>query len=168
VALVAASAAECKVTHQSANGFAVSHSSEVEAKPAVIWARLAHPEDWWNKSHSWSGDAANLSLSLKKGGCFCERLKGSGFVEHARLIHLAPPKMLRLSGALGPLQGEALVGTLTVTIAAIDAKRSRISFDYVVGGFARFPLDSIAPAVDGVIGEQHQRLVRLVTSGKAE
>ena len=76
--------------------------------------------------------------------------------------------MLRLSGALGPLQGEALAGTLTVTITAIDARRSKISFDYVVGGFARFPLDSIAPAVDGVIGEQHSRLVRLVSTGKAE
>ena len=140
----------------------------MEAAPAVIWAKLAHPENWWNKSHSWSGDSANLSLSLKKGGCFCERLPGGGFVEHARVIHLAARRMLRLSGALGPLQGEALAGTLTVTITAIDARRSKISFDYVVGGFARFPLDSIAPAVDGVIGEQHSRLVRLVSTGKAE
>jgi hypothetical protein len=168
VVLAITSAAESKVTHQSATGFAVSHSSEVEATPAALWAKLAHPEDWWNKSHSWSGDAANLSLSLQKGGCFCERLKGGGFVEHARVIHLAAPNMLRLSGALGPLQSEALVGTLTVTIAAIDAKRSKISFDYLVSGFSRFPLDTIAPAVDGVIGEQQQRLVRLVTSGKAE
>jgi hypothetical protein len=166
--LATASAAESKLTHQSATGFAVSHSSEVEATPAVIWAKLAHPEDWWNKSHSWSGNSANLSLSLKRGGCFCERLTGTGFVDHARVIHFAPRKMLRLSGALGPLQGEALSGTLTITITVLDAKRSKISFDYVVGGFARFPLDTIAPAVDGVIGEQQQRLVRLVAGGRAE
>ena len=167
-ALASASAADAKVTHQSAAGFAVSHSGEVEGAPAVIWAKLVHPEGWWNKSHSWSGDAANLSLSLKMGGCFCERLKGGGIAEHARVIHVALGRMLRLSGALGPLQGEALTGTLTVTITAIDDKRSKVSFDYVVGGFARFPLDGIAPGVDGVIGEQHQRLVRLVVTGRAE
>ena len=61
--------------------------------------------------------------------------------------------MLRLSGAFGPLQGEALSGTLTIQIKEIPTG-SLIRFDYVVGGYMRFKVGDIAPAVDGVIGEQ--------------
>lgn len=150
-----------KVVQSSAAGFAVSHTADVAATPAVIWAQLLHPENWWNGAHSWSGSAANLSLTAVPGGCFCEKLPGGGFAEHARVTHAMPDKLLRLSGALGPLQGEALVGTLTITIKSAAQGTSTVSFDYVVGGNARFALTDLAPAVDGVIGEQQRRLAQL-------
>src|SRR3546814_11495384 len=61
--------------------------------------------------------------------------------------------MLRLSGAFGPLQGEALAGTLTIQIKETPTG-SALRFDYVVGGYMRFKTADIAPAVDKVIGEQ--------------
>jgi uncharacterized protein YndB with AHSA1/START domain len=157
-----------KVAATDDRGFAIAHSGEVKATPDIVWAHLVHPETWWNKDHSWSGDAANFSMTPVAGGCFCEKLPDAGFVEHARIIYVAPSRMLRLSGALGPLQGEALTGTLTVTIKAGTSGASVVSFDYVVGGYSRFPLKEIAPAVDAVLAEQHRRLLKLVTTGKPE
>ncbi len=49
---------------------------------------------------------------------------------------------------------------LTVTLAPQD-EGTKLSWDYVVGGHARFPLTDLAPAVDGVIAEQMNRLVAL-------
>lgn len=153
--------ADAKVTDSSTNGFAIIHSAEVNAKPEAIWAQLTHPERWWSKDHSWSGNAANFSLRPVPGGCFCEKLPDAGFAEHARVIYAAPGKMLRLSGAFGPLQGEALVGTLTITIKPMASGDSLLTFNYVVGGYSRLSLTDIAPGVDGVLAEQHGRLMKL-------
>ena len=76
-----------------------------------------------------------------------------GSVQHARILFAKPNEMLRLSGALGPLQGEAVTGTLTIQIKPMDGG-SLIRFDYVVGGYMRVKVADIAPAVDGVIGQQ--------------
>ena len=74
-------------------------------------------------------------------------------MQHARILFSKPNQMLRLSGAFGPLQGEALTGTLTIQIKETPTG-SALRFDYVVGGYMRFKVGDIAPAVDKVIGEQ--------------
>lgn len=141
-------------------GFTVSHAKAVPVAPDKVWAALATPGRWWASGHSWSGDAANMTLDLRPGGCFCEIWK-DGAVEHGRVIHASRHKLLRLRGSLGPLQGEALTGTLSFSIKP-EGAGSRITAEYVVGGHARFPLRSIAPGVDGVIGEQLERLAKLL------
>jgi hypothetical protein len=70
-----------------------------------------------------------------------------------RVIHVAPGRMLRLSGGLGPLQGEAAHGTLTITLAP-TAGGTSIKFTYVVGGYMRMKPAQLAPAVDSVLGAQ--------------
>ncbi|WP_234715662.1 SRPBCC family protein [Sphingopyxis macrogoltabida] len=149
--------AAAKVIDQSEIGFTVAHTAQVAATPADVWKMLRTPDKWWSKEHSWSGDAANFWLDSQAGGCFCEKLpdtgSGLGSVQHARIVFAKPNQMLRLSGAFGPLQGEALNGTLTVQIKQTPTG-SAIRFDYVVGGYMRFKVGDIAPAVDGVIGEQ--------------
>lgn len=161
--------AQAEVTARSDQGFAVQHSARVPTDAQRTWRELVRPADWWNGAHSWSGDAANLTLDPRIGGCFCEVLppaKGerngrSGGAEHLRVIHVAPGRMLRLSGALGPLQAEAVNGTMTMTLtpAEGDAEGGTvIKFEYVVGGYMRFKTEQIAPAVDRVIGEQLGRL----------
>ncbi|MBJ7502267.1 MAG: hypothetical protein JHC57_21110, partial [Sphingopyxis sp.] len=124
---------------------------------ADVWKMLRMPQSWWSKDHSWSGDAANFWLDSQAGGCFCEKLPdsgaGVGSVQHARVLFSKPGQLLRLSGALGPLQGEALTGTLTIQIKETPTG-SALRFDYVVGGYMRFKVAEIAPAVDKVIGEQ--------------
>lgn len=157
LAAFAAAPAGAKVIDQSEIGFTVAHTAQVAATPADVWKMLRTPDKWWSKEHSWSGDAANFWLDSQAGGCFCEKLpdtgSGVGSVQHARIVFAKPNQMLRLSGAFGPLQGEALNGTLTVQIKQTPTG-SAIRFDYVVGGYMRFKVGDIAPAVDGVIGEQ--------------
>ncbi|HET6523320.1 hypothetical protein [Sphingopyxis sp.] len=149
--------AQAKVIDQGEIGFAVAHTAQVAATPADVWKMLRMPQSWWSKEHSWSGDAANFWLDSQAGGCFCEKLpdagSGVGSVQHARIVFAKPNEMLRLSGAFGPLQGEALDATLTIQIKETPTG-SALRFDYVVGGYMRFKVAEIAPAVDKVIGEQ--------------
>lgn len=154
--------ARAEVVAKAENGFVVRVAARTTAAPIDAWKTLVVPATWWSAQHTFSGDAANLTLDPVPGGCFCEKLplpkdeaKGErpGGVQHLRVVYANPYKALRLNGALGPLQSEALQGTLTITIKPMDAG-SRILFEYVVGGFMRYPVDEIAPAVDKMLSAQ--------------
>src|SRR3546814_21154092 len=82
-----------------------------------------------------------------------------GSAQHARILFAQPNQMMRLSGAFGPLQGEAVAGTLTIRIKKTGAG-SAIRFDYVVGGYMRFKVSEIAPAVARVPGQPLVRLAK--------
>ena len=164
LALASPLAAEVRST--SDIGFAVEKTVTVQALPAQVFAALTKPSLWWNSAHSWSGDARNLTLDLRAGGCFCERLpRVRGEVEHARVVHLVPDQMLRLSGALGPLQGEAVTGTLTWTLKR-DGDKTVITQSYVVGGYLRQGAKTLSAPVDGVLSEQLTRLAAYIDSHK--
>lgn len=160
--LVAVPSAHADVVSRSEAGFVVRLSSEVTAPAADAWRTVLAPAQWWQSQHTFSGDAANISLDPQVGGCFCEilpRPEGApatqkpGGVQHMRVIYIEPPRALRLSGALGPLQSEALAATMTITIKPTE-KGSRILFEYVVGGYMRYKVDEIAPAVDRMLAAQ--------------
>jgi uncharacterized protein YndB with AHSA1/START domain len=154
----AAGGASAAVSDVTAAGFAVDNEVVVGAPPSVVYAALL--EDvaiWWNPKHTYSGVSANLSIDARPGGCFCERLADRGGVEHARIIALIPSSLVRMSGALGPLQSSGLAGTLTWTLAqAADGTKAKLT--YSVGGFMHGGFDSIAPAVDAVLRDQLDRL----------
>jgi hypothetical protein len=164
--LVIATPASAEVIARTDNGFVVRDVAEVIASPEEAWKQLVAPADWWNGVHTFSGDAKNLSLDPRAGGCFCEVLPGEGEkgwlhprggVEHMRVVFVEQGKALRMTGALGPLQSEALLGTLTVTLKPLD-RGTRLTWEYVVGGYMRYKPEQIVPAVDKVIGEQLTRL----------
>lgn len=169
--LAAAAPGYGEVVESSATGFSTSASAIVAASPDVAWDELVHPARYWNGEHSWSGDAANLTMNPVAGGCFCEALPAhdghpAGSAEHMRVVQAMPGRLLRMRGALGPLQGEALAGTLSVTLEPV-AGGTKLTWEYVVGGHARFDLAGVAPAVDRVVGEQLERLAaRLGESGE--
>jgi hypothetical protein len=162
-------AAYAEIKAQGENGFNVVQIATVDAEPNVIWKRLIAPKEYWNKSHSWSGSVDGFYIDAQAGGCFCEviqekqpngKLKNIGSVEHMRVIFAHPGKVLRMQGALGPLQSEAVLGTLTVAIEpAKDKPGTLVSFSYVVGGYMRYKVRDIAPSVDKVIGEQFASLL---------
>lgn len=148
-----------ELVHSGENGFTVQHAATTKAEPAVVYRTMtAHIDQWWNPEHSWSGNAANLHMKTERGGCFCENLPGGGFAEHLRIVYLAPGSEIRFEGALGPLQTMAVQGRMTWKIKGIETG-SEVTFTYHVFGHPKGGLTAIAPAVDGVIGEQLQRLV---------
>jgi uncharacterized protein YndB with AHSA1/START domain len=152
--------AAAEVAASSNAGFVSHNEVLVAASPQSAWDALVRPADWWNGEHTYSGDAANMRIELGPGGCFCERVPASGGeIEHMRVIYIAPGSTLRMTGALGPLQSEAVTAVLTVTLAP-EGEQTRITWDYVVGGYMRMPMAELAPLVDQVIGEQ---LLRLAT-----
>jgi hypothetical protein len=141
-------------------GFSTNNSATVAATPAEAWAALIEPARYWNPDHRWGGDAAALSLEPRAGGCFCETLPNDGSVEHMRVVMVRPGQMLRLSGALGPLQSEGLAGALTWLFEPVDGG-TRITQTYSVGGHMQFEREVFGPIVDGVLREQLDRLVAL-------
>ena len=155
--------ASAEVIASSEAGFVTRATAEVPADPAATWAALIAPQNWWNKAHTFSGDSANLYLDAQGGGCFCEKLPlkdgapGSrgGSVSHMRVVYADPGKALRMVGSLGPLQSEALTGTLTITLKPVELAATgagtRIVLEYVVGGYMRYKVEDIAPAVDRVL-----------------
>ncbi len=165
----ASSPAMAEVKATSDTGFNIVHIASVKATPDEIWKRLLAPKDWWNKAHSWSGSSAGFYIDAQANGCFCElfqetgadgKLKTTGSVEHMRVIFAQPGKVLRMQGALGPLQSEAVIGTLTVAMEpAKDGTLTKVSFSYVVGGYMRYKVPEIAPAVDKVLAEQFRNLL---------
>lgn len=144
----------------SENGFATSNSATALAAPSDVWAVLVDPSRYWNPDHSFSGDSANFSLELRAGGCFCEMLPEGGSVEHMRVVMVQPNQLLRLSGALGPLQAEGLSATMSWQLEAIEGG-TRVTQTYVIGGHMRFEREALAPLVDGVVREQLERLVAI-------
>jgi hypothetical protein len=168
--LLIATPVAAEVKSQSQIGFVSSHSAEVAAKPDDVWRRLIIPKDWWTPEHSWFGKADGFYIDAQAGGCFCEtapektangQIKAGGSVEHMRVIFADPGKVLRMQGALGPLQSEAVVGTLTVAIEPLkQGDGSKLSFNYTVGGYSRFPMDKMAGAVDQVIASQFASFIK--------
>jgi hypothetical protein len=164
-----ASPAFADVKAASETGFNIIHIATVQATPDEIWKRLVAPKDYWNKSHSWSGSTVGFYIDAQANGCFCElfqetdangKVKTVGSVEHMRVIFAQPGKVLRMQGALGPLQSEAVIGTLTVAMEpAKEDGGTRVSFSYVVGGYMRYKVADIAPAVDKVLGEQFKNML---------
>ncbi len=168
--LVSAAPAAAELTRAEGDGFVSRHEVVVDASPKEVWLALISPARWWRSEHTWSGDAANLTLTPQAGGCFCETIPegdepGSftlqGSVEHMRVIQAYPELALRMQGALGPLQSEPVTGILTIAITLVDAG-TRIVWEYNVGGPMRFEGPVISKAVDGVMGAQIAALGKLL------
>jgi hypothetical protein len=158
--------ANAEVVSSSETGFVSRLVVDVPASPEEAWKALIAPATWWSSEHTYSGDSANLYLDAQATGCFCELLplpkdaaEGTrrGSVEHLHVVYADAGKVLRLTGGLGPLQSEAVGGSLTITLKSVDGG-TRIQWFYVVGGYARFKFPEMAVAVDKVLAQQVTRL----------
>ena len=159
-----AAPATAEVVSAGPHGFEIAHSINLVVPQEQAFAAFGQVRDWWSKDHTYSGDASRLSLQLRPGGCFCERLDGGGGVEHLRVAFLQPGERVVLTGALGPLLYEATTGVMDVKVEKI-AGGSRISMNYRAAGFANGGAEKLAPLVDQVLAEQMKRLRTYAAAG---
>ena len=143
------------------NGFEVRETVHVAATSDKAYAALLQPARWWGSDHTFSGSAANLVLEARAGGCWCENLPDGGSVEHLHVVYVAPGKTLRLRGALGPFQGLGADGAMTWAVKS-GANGTDISVSYTLGGYAKDGFDALSKAADRVLGEQIERLRKLI------
>jgi uncharacterized protein YndB with AHSA1/START domain len=153
--------ATAEVKSVTTNGFEVVSVATIAAPADRIYAAFGEIGRWWSPSHTFSRDAANLTLELRAGGCFCERLKDGGSVQHLQVVYAAPGEGLRLRGALGPLQVEGVDGAIAWTLKPTEGGTS-LTQSYVVGGYIRSGMEQWASRVDRVLDEQLQRLKSFV------
>ena len=154
LALSAPAAAE--IVTAGPNGFEVRETASIVAPVPQAYAAFSRIGSWWSGEHSYSGEAANLRLDLRAGGCFCERWDGNG-VEHGRVVMLMPGKLLRLDAALGPLQELAISGVINVALEEKEGTTTMV-VTHRVSGDATHKLDGLAPIVDQVNGLQFGNL----------
>ncbi len=161
--LVVAGPAAAEVKSVTPNGFEVTSTATIAAPADRVYAALGEVGHWWSPSHTFSRDAGNLSMELHAGGCFCERLKNGGSVQHLQVVYAAPGEGLRLRGALGPLQAEGVDGTLSWTLKPGEGGTT-VTSSYVLGDYIRSGMEQWAPQVDRVLDEQLQRLKSYIES----
>lgn len=162
--------ARAEVTTAAPGAFVVEAEAEVAASPEQTWRALGRLPRWWNGSHTYSGDASNLSFDARAGGCWCERWRGGQSVEHGRVVLVMEHegvRTLRILASLGPLQSMGVNGVLTYTVEP-HPNGAKITMTYRVSGDPGLALDQVAPLVDQVMMEQFGRLARFSASGSPD
>jgi len=154
-----------EVLDQSDAGFRVKNNAVVTVTADEAYNVLINDiGKWWDSSHTFSGDAHNLSIENRLGGCFCEQFPGGGGVRHLTIVNMVPGIRLRLSGGLGPLQASGVSGSLTWSFVQEEGKTS-IVLEYSVGGYFPGGLQAMAIPVDAMLNEQLQRLQNYIEHG---
>lgn len=159
------SIAAAAVADSSANGFTVKITVNIQAPPDDVYRKLVRNiGDWWSSSHTFSGDAHNLSLDDKAPGCLCERLPGGGSARHLEVVNVAPGKTLVLNGGMGPLQSLAATGSMTFQLSPATGG-TKLDLTYAVAGYLPAGINVLAGPVDTVLTEQVTRLKNFVEQG---
>lgn len=159
-----ATPASAEVLNSTDHGFEIQHSANLVVPQAAAFTAFGEVGQWWNKEHTYSGDAARMTLQVRPGGCFCEMLEGGGGIEHMRLTYVQPGERMVLTGSLGPLLYEATTGVMDIKVERI-AGGSRVTMNYRAAGFAKGGAAAIAPLVDQVLGDQMKRFRAYAAGG---
>jgi uncharacterized protein YndB with AHSA1/START domain len=162
--VIAAGRASAEITDATPGGFAVSESAHIAASSDKVYAALIAPQRWWSGKHTFSGNAANLTFDAKAGGCWCEAMPDGGSVEHMTIVFVSPGKILRLRGAMGPFQDMATTTVITWSLKP-SGDGTDITLTSSTGGYVKGGLQSLAPVVDRVFGEQITGLKTYVETG---
>lgn len=158
--------AAAEVVDAQASGFALKYVYDIARPREAVYRAIADVSHWWDASHSYSGQAGNLSLEARPGGCFCERLPAGG-VQHMLVIHANSPGNLSLQGGLGPLASLGVAGAMQWTLTE-RAGGTHLEVTYNVGGFMPGGLAPLAPLVDQVVALQLTRFKTFVETGRPE
>ena len=162
-AAVAGAPASAEVVEAKSDSFEIRHEVIVPLAPEAAQELFMSPARYWNPAHSYSGIAENFQMINGPGGCFCERLgtpiDPRGYHVHMTVMHYEQEKNVTLFGGLGPLMGVPATGPMSIDFSA-EGEGTRVTLRYKVVGFPDKDGRTWAGAVDGVLGEQMERLVR--------
>jgi len=82
-----------------------------------------------------------------------------------RVVYASPGTLLRLAGAIGPLQEAGLAGTMTWSLSRAGVGTA-VDLTYTVGGFRVGGFRDIPTAVDAVLHGQLARLKAFIETGR--
>jgi hypothetical protein len=140
-------------------GFTVKHEKNVQADPVALYNLFCKDiGKWWDPEHTWSGHSENLYIQSYPGGSFGEQMETGKAVIHMRVIHLDPGKLLRMEGALGPLQQFAVTGVMSLEFKKAGDS-THVTLTYAVGGYVPGGVSKFAAPVDYVLGIQLKRFI---------
>ena len=156
-----------EVTAAGPGGFTLVQEVTIKAERVDAWQAAVNEVGlWWSDDHTISGSAAAMTIDARPLGCFCEAVANGGGVVHLTVTFVNPNVLLRMTGGLGPLGLMGVDGNMTWEFFDAD-DGTRVKFAYAVGGYSPDGLDTLAPAVDYVIGEALQRLKAHIETGEA-
>ncbi|WP_169929825.1 SRPBCC family protein [Pseudidiomarina aestuarii] len=145
------------------NGFSIQFEQTIQATPKQVYQALTQDiGQWWLAAHTWYGSSANMTLAAKAGGCFCEIAAEGRETEHMRVVKVEPNQLIRLSGGLGPLQGEGLSGVMDWQIQSTSEDLVTLRVSYRVGGYSPNDLSAWAAPVATVLQQQMRAMQTFV------
>lgn len=159
--LLMATTANAEVVARTADSFTLRYASEAAVVPGDIPGAMADVGRWWDSAHTYSGDAANITVDLTPGGCWCEKLADGTQFEHARVVSVEPDRLV-FDAPFGPLKGKATRAVLTVTWPPAHAGWTP-TWEMVVEGPG---LGAMADGVDAVMGAGFLRWLHYLEHGE--
>ncbi|MBV9991715.1 MAG: SRPBCC domain-containing protein [Alphaproteobacteria bacterium] len=164
--LALSGAAQAAVQDVQANGFSIEEDLHIEASPDKVYETLIQPKLWWSSAHTFSGDAKNMTMDARAGGCWCETLPGGGGVLHMTVVNAQPGKRLVLHGALGPFQTTGMDGAMNFILETKDkGKTTELTLVYNLGGYVSGGYGALPQSADGVLNIQTKRLKKFIETG---
>lgn len=158
--------ASAEIVSRTADSFTLRYSGTVSVGRGDVFGAIELISAWWEGAHTYSGDAANLTLETDLGGCFCETLPDGTIFAHGRIV-ASDDDHLTLDAPLGPLKGRATRAALTFswpeTASLLEDDETGVVVLFVVEGLG---VGAFADAVDIVMQGQHGRLLHLVEHGR--
>ena len=156
--LAAASPAAAEIVSRSENAVTMRFAAPTRIDGVRASGSLEALPLWWDGDHSYTGDAANLSLDLAPGGCWCERMPDGTDFDHGRTVSAEDGRIL-FHAPFGPLRGKATRADLTVAWA-----ETGVTWTFVIEGPG---VGAMADPVHGVMEAGFQRWVRFLEAEAA-
>lgn len=161
-AALLAAPASAEVVSRTADSFTLRYAVGAEIAPEDIPGTLQDLPKWWDSAHTYSGSAANLSLDLTPGGCWCERLADGTNFDHGRTVSVAPDRFV-FDAPFGPMRGKATKAELTVSWPTANRGWTPTWIMVVEGP----GIGAMADGVDAVMGAGYQRWLHYLEYGEA-